>query len=147
MATSGSRQRASSASPKIPVILCDEWTPAQVKAFRLMVNRSVTWADWDEDLLALELQEIQESDFDLSLTGFDDQELARLLAAQDAAEGLTDEDAVPELPETPVSVIGDLWILGNHKLLVGDATDPNCCREADGWRYGGSRFHGSALQR
>ena len=51
---------------EIPVILCDEWTPAQVKAFRLMVNRSVTWADWDEELLALELQEIQESDFDLS---------------------------------------------------------------------------------
>jgi len=52
---------------EIPVILCDEWTAAQVKAFRLMVNRSVTWADWDEELLALELQEIQESDLDLSL--------------------------------------------------------------------------------
>src|SRR2546427_6342879 len=56
---------------EIPVILCDEWTPAQVKAFRLMVNRSVTWADWDEELLALELQEIQAADFDLNLTGFD----------------------------------------------------------------------------
>lgn len=53
---------------QIPVILCDQWTPAQVKAFRLMVNRSVTWADWDEELLALELQEIQESGLDLSLT-------------------------------------------------------------------------------
>src|SRR5881394_3970788 len=72
---------------EIPVILCDEWSPAQVKAFRLMVNRSVTWADWDEDLLALELQEIQESDLDLSLTGFEDEELARLLAAQDATDG------------------------------------------------------------
>src|SRR4051812_27000673 len=59
----------------IPVILCDEWTPAQVKAFRLMVNRSVTWADWDEELLALELQELTAEDFDLSLTGFDDEEL------------------------------------------------------------------------
>src|SRR5262249_28914553 len=48
---------------EVPVILCDEWTPAQVKAFRLMVNRSVTWADWDEKLLALELQELKESDF------------------------------------------------------------------------------------
>ena len=56
---------------EIPVILCDEWTPAQVKAFRLLVNRSVTWAGWDEELLALELQEIKESHFDLSLTGFD----------------------------------------------------------------------------
>src|SRR5437016_8632870 len=54
----------------IPVILCDEWTEAQVKAFRLMVNRSVTWADWDDELLALELQELNEADFDLSLTGF-----------------------------------------------------------------------------
>src|SRR5206468_998498 len=94
---------------EIPVILCDEWTPAQVKAFRLMVNRSVAWADWDEELLALELQDIQEADFDLSLTGFEDEELARLLDAQDATEGLTDEDAVPDLPQTPVSVTGDLW--------------------------------------
>src|SRR6266852_6924656 len=52
----------------IPVILCDGWTDAQVKAFRLMVNRSVTWADWDDELLALELQELNEADFDLSLT-------------------------------------------------------------------------------
>src|ERR1039457_4972182 len=63
----------------IPVILCDEWSPAQVKAFRLMVNRSVTWADWDEELLALELQELNEADFDLSLTGFDPRELEDLL--------------------------------------------------------------------
>ena len=69
MAICGSRPRASSGITEIPVILCDEWTPAQVKAFRLMVNRSVTWADWDEELLALELQEIQESDFDLIVDG------------------------------------------------------------------------------
>src|ERR1700691_3983155 len=72
---------------EIPVILCDEWTPAQVKAFRLMVNRSATWAEWNEELLALELQEIQESNLDLSLTGFEDEELARLFAAQDAVLG------------------------------------------------------------
>src|ERR1700723_1272132 len=68
---------------EIPVILCDEWTPAQVKAFRLMVNRSVTWADWDEELLALELQEIQEMDLDLSLTGFEDEEIDDLLLLPD----------------------------------------------------------------
>src|SRR3981189_2676021 len=56
---------------EVPVILCDEWTVSQVKAFRLMVNRSVTWADWDEELLALELSDLKECDFDLSLTGFD----------------------------------------------------------------------------
>jgi DNA modification methylase len=111
---------------EVPVILCDEWTAAQVKAFRLMVNRSVTWADWDEELLALELQDIQEADFDLRLTGFDDIELAQLLAAQEVGQGLTDEDVVPELPETPVSASGDIWILGDHRLLVGDATDGAC---------------------
>ncbi len=107
---------------EVPVILCDEWTPAQVKAFRLMVNRSVAWADWDEDLLSLELIDLKLLDFDLSLTGFNDGELADLLA-QGPADGLTDEDAVPEPPETPVSLVGDLWILGNHRLLAGDATD------------------------
>src|SRR6476646_7610604 len=65
---------------EVPVMLCDEWSPAQVKAFRLMVNRSVTWADWDEELLSLELQEIQESGLDLSLTGFDLGEIDGLLA-------------------------------------------------------------------
>ena len=69
---------------EIPVILCDEWSPAQVKAFRLMVNRSVTWADWDETLLSEELLALKDLDFDLDLTGFEDEELARLLAAQDA---------------------------------------------------------------
>src|SRR3981189_2287424 len=63
----------------VPVMLCDEWTAAQVKAFRLMVNRSVTWAAWDEELLALELLELKESDYDLSLTGFDPKELDDLL--------------------------------------------------------------------
>jgi ParB-like chromosome segregation protein Spo0J len=60
---------------EVPVILCDEWTAAQVKAFRLLVNRSVAWADWDEELLALELQELNEADFDLSLTGFNPGEI------------------------------------------------------------------------
>jgi DNA modification methylase len=108
--------------PEIPVILCDEWTPAQVKAFRLMVNRSVTWAEWDEELLSQELLALKDLEFDVGLTGFEDEELARLLATQDAAEGLTDEDSIPELLETPICEAGDLWILGDHKLLVGDAT-------------------------
>jgi len=103
---------------EVPVILCDEWTPAQVKAFRLMVNRSVTWADWDEELLALELQDIQEADFDLSLTGFDPGEIDGLLAIEDEEKA----NAVPPLPETPVSQTGALWLLGDHRVLCGDAT-------------------------
>src|ERR1035438_10505151 len=67
----------------IPVILCDEWSEAQVKAFRLLVNRSATWADFDEELLALELQELNEADFGLSLTGFDTKEIDDLLLVSD----------------------------------------------------------------
>ena len=105
---------------EVPVILRDEWTEAHVKAFRLMVNRSVTWADWDEELLALELQEIQESDFDLSLTGFDPGEIDTLLALDDEEKA----NAAPPLPESPVSRPGDLWLLGQHRVLCGDATSP-----------------------
>src|ERR1700682_2443401 len=79
---------------EVPVILCDEWTPAQVRAFRLMVNRSVTWADWDEDLLAQELLEIQKADFDLSLTGFDVKQIDDLLASCSLEAG--HEDQVPD---------------------------------------------------
>ena len=82
----------------IPVILCDEWTPAQVKAFRLMVNRSATWADWDEELLALELLDLQTSDFDLALTGFDTKEIDDFLLHDDPHE-----DAAPPLPVVPVT--------------------------------------------
>lgn len=103
---------------EIPVILCDEWTTQQVKAFRLMVNRSVTWADWDEELLALELQELQGVDFDLTLTGFDGKELDDLLAMDDEAKA----DTAPPLPESPASRLGDLWILGPHRVLCGDCT-------------------------
>ena len=103
---------------EIPVILCDEWTPAQVKAFRLMVNRSVTWADWDEELLALELQDIQAADFDLALTGFDPRELDDLLATGEEEKA----NAAPPLPESPVTRPGDLWLLGPHRVLCGDST-------------------------
>src|ERR1700739_2961248 len=103
---------------EIPVITCDEWSEAQVKAFRLMVNRSVTWADWDEELLALELEEIQESDFDLSLTGFDPGEIDKLLVLEDEEKA----NEAPPLPESPVSQTGDLWLLGSHRVLCGDAT-------------------------
>jgi DNA modification methylase len=109
---------------EVPVILCDEWTEAQVKAFRLMVNRSVGWAEWDQDLLGLELLELKGLDFNLDLTGFNSDELDRYLAGIDAPSGLTDEDAAPEPPEIPVSRLGDLWVVGRHRLLCGDATNP-----------------------
>jgi len=91
-----------------------------------MVNRSVTWATWDDELLAQELREIQEleSDFDLELTGFDIQETDDLLAIPDDDQ----DNTAPPLPECPVTRHGDLWLCGNpphqHRVLCGDATNP-----------------------
>jgi len=108
----------------VPVVLADDLTPMQIKAFRILANRSATWADWDEDLLRLELEELQLDDFDLSHTGFDDDEIAELLAGEETTtEGNTDEDAAPDVPVTPVSKPGDVWIMGQHRLLCGDSTD------------------------
>jgi DNA modification methylase len=107
---------------EVPVIVLDHLSEAQKRAYIIADNQLALNAGWNEDLLREELAALQEESFDVSLLGFEDEELARLLAAQDATEGLTDEDSVPELPQTPVSVTGDLWILGDHKLLVGDAT-------------------------
>src|SRR5687767_3998775 len=111
---------------EVPVILCDEWTPAQVKAFRLMVNRSVSWADWDEELLALELTDLKECDFDLSLTGFDTKELDDLLVFQDSDD---QADLVPAPPENPVTQPGDLWLCGKHRVLCADATSPDAVEQ------------------
>lgn len=109
----------------VPVILADDLTPMQIKAFRILANRSATWAQWDDDLLRLELEELQLDDFDLSLTGFDADELLEIMAGEETTtEGDSDEDAVPEVPETPVSRPGDVWLLGKHRLLCGDSTDP-----------------------
>src|SRR5262245_61049833 len=107
---------------EVPVILCDEWSEAQVKAFRLMANRSVAWAQWDEQLLALEMADLKDFAYDLTLTGFDVDEIATLLSGSSATVGLTDDDAAPELQERSVTQPGDLWVLGNHRLLCSDST-------------------------
>lgn len=107
---------------QVPVHVARNLTQAQVKAYRLMDNRSNDEAEWDMELLGPELLDLQELDLDLSLTGFDDSEIEAFLAKADASTGLTDEDAVPEIPEHPVTELGDLWILGRHRLLCGDST-------------------------
>jgi DNA modification methylase len=106
---------------EVPVALADELTDAQVKAFRLLANRSANWAAWDEDLLALELEELQAMAFDVNLTGFDASEIDSLLS-KPTTDGLTDPDEVPETPAEPVSKPGDVWILGRHRLMCGDST-------------------------
>jgi DNA modification methylase len=94
---------------------------AQIKAFRLSVNKVAEFAEWDIDLLKLEFADLQEQGFDLSLTGFETGEIANFLA--EPTEGLTDEDAVPEVPAVPVTVEGDVWILGRHRIACGSSTD------------------------
>ena len=105
---------------EVPVILADDMSEAQIKAFRLSVNKMAEFAEWDVDLLKLEFADLQEQGFDLSLTGFETGEIANFLA--EPTEGLTDEDAVPEVPAVPVTVEGDVWILGRHRLMCGDST-------------------------
>ena len=108
---------------EVPVVVLDHLSEVQKRAYIIADNQVALQAGWDDTLLREELAALRDEDFNISLLGFEDDELARLLAAQDAVPGLTDEDAVPELPKTAVCMPGDLWILGNHKLLVGDATD------------------------
>src|ERR1041385_107451 len=104
----------------IPVILCDDWSPEQIRAFRLLVNRSATWAEWDMERLAAELAALQASDFDLKRTGFDSDELDEVLAP---LCGHTDEDAIVEPATVPITRLGDLWLLDRHRLRCGDATN------------------------
>ena len=111
----------------VPVVLADELSEGQIKAFRLLANQSASWADWDEDLLSAELEQLAAEDFDLSLTGFDDGEIDRLLAlvaTEDEPEGSGSHPPVivPEPPRNPASRTGDLWFLGEHRLLCGDST-------------------------
>ncbi len=106
---------------ELPVIEASHLTEAQKRAYVIADNRLALDAGWDNDMLKVELQELSDLDFDLSLTGFDEKELDGFLEP-DPTEGLTDEDAVPEVPETPVTVEGDVWLLGRHRLMCGDST-------------------------
>ena len=104
----------------VPTVTLDHLSDAERRAYILADNRLALNAGWDEEILASELKRLDD-EIDLSLLGFDDDELARLLDLQ-SDEGLTDEDEVPELPETPQTVEGDVWLLGRHRLMCGDST-------------------------
>jgi len=120
-----------------PVIRLAHLTPEQVRAYRIADNRLSELSGWDEELLAAELQALGADGFDLGLTGFEGAELDRLLALIDGdGEGeAAGEDAVPEPPAEPVSRVGDLWLLGQHRLLCGDSTtSQDVIRVMDGKR-------------
>ena len=106
---------------EVPVVLADDLTDAQVKAFRISVNRMAELAEWDSELLALELGELGELGFDLDLTGFSDEEIDGLTPTEEPA-ALTDPDETPETPAVPRSVLGDVWLCGKHRVMCGDST-------------------------
>ena len=106
---------------KVPVVEIEHLTEAERKAYVLADNRIALNAGWDIGMLSLELQDLQDK-IDLSLLGFDPDELDALLNPIEKTEGLTDEDFVPEVPDEPKTKLGDIYILGNHRLMCGDST-------------------------
>jgi DNA modification methylase len=138
----------------VPITIADNLTPEQINAYRIADNRTNEEAEWDIELLKTELKDLQLKDFDLDLTAFDEDQLNNFLFEE--KDGLTDEDAVPETPEEPITKLGDIWKLGNHRLMCGDSTlinnfDKLCLEQADmiftdppyGMSYGGGRAEGS----
>ncbi len=104
----------------VPVHTATDLTPEQVKAYRIADNKSGEIAEWDFEILPIELSELQGAGLDMSEFGFSDKELVKLLET-DLRQGLTDPDAVPEPPDEAVTRKGDLWLLGDHRLLCGDS--------------------------
>ena len=137
----------------IPVTIAD-LPPEKAKAYRIADNKTNEYSDWDMGLLIQEFTDLLDNNYDLELTGFDADELEKLIVGE--KEGLTDEDAVPETPEEPISKLGDIYKLGKHRLMCGDSTsitdfDKLCSEQADmiftdppyGMEYGGGRAEGS----
>ena len=106
---------------EVPAIILDHLTKAQQRALVIADNQLALNAGWDIDMLKAEIEDLNLEGFDLGLLGFDDKFLDGLLEPE-PSEGLTDEDAVPEVPEQPKTVLGDVWVLGNHRLMCGDST-------------------------
>ena len=141
---------------EVPCIRLGHLSEAQRKAYVIADNQLALNSGWDLDTLKLEIDRLGELDFDIELLGFDDDFLTSLII-EEPSEGLTDEDAVPEAPETPTTVEGDVWILGNHRLMCGDSTSIDAVdklmgeQKSDmvftdppyGMSYGGGRAAGS----
>ena len=106
---------------QVPVHVAKDLTPAQIKAYRIADNKTGEWAEWDFDLLPIELSALEGMDFDLSLLGFSQDELTELMAPP-VNDGLCDPDEIPEPPDEAVTKLGDLYELGNHRLLCGDSS-------------------------
>jgi DNA modification methylase len=105
---------------EVPTIELSHLTDTQRKAYVIADNKLALNAGWDMELLSLEMGDLRDEGFDLSLIGFNDDELANMFV--DKTEGLTDPDEVPDIPDDPVTVEGDVWLLGKHRLMCGDST-------------------------
>jgi DNA modification methylase len=106
---------------KVPVHVAKDLTPEQARAYRIADNQTATIADWDFTLLPLEITALQEMDFDVGLLGFSTDDLTKIMG-DGAEEGLTDPDDIPAPPDEAITQPGDLWILGDHRLLCGDSS-------------------------
>lgn len=106
---------------EVPAIILDHLTKAQQRALVIADNQLALNAGWDMNMLKAEIEDLNLENFNLELLGFDDDFLDGLLETA-PSKGNTDEDAVPEVPETPKTVLGDVWVLGNHRLMCGDST-------------------------
>ena len=108
---------------EVPVHVATDLSPEQVKAYRIADNQTATLAEWDFDLLPIEIGQLQQADYDLGLLGFGDKELAQLLSdSAGVAQGMTDPNDVPEPPDDPITQPGDIWVLGDHRLMCGDSS-------------------------
>ena len=105
---------------EVPITIAENLTQEQINAYRIADNRTNEEAEWDLELLKTEIKELELADFNLDLTGFDEDQLNNMLFEE--KQGLTDEDEVPETPEEPITKLGDIWKLGNHRLMCGDST-------------------------
>lgn len=112
---------------EVPVVIADDLTDVQIKAFRLVANQSANWAEWNEEFLRLELLDLKDMDFNLDLTGFDMSEVDRLIQANREIHDDNFEEI--ETEENAVTKAGDLWILGKHRLLCADPADQNAMKQ------------------
>jgi len=105
---------------EVPITIVDNLTEEQINAYRIADNRTAEESEWDNELLKMEIKDLEAKDFKLDLLGFNEDQLNDLLFEE--KQGLTDEDEIPEAPEEPITKLGDIWKLGNHRVMCGDCT-------------------------
>lgn len=107
---------------EVPCIRLSHLNENQKRAYVIADNKLALNAGWDEEMLKLEIKDLELAEFDISLLGFDAEELENILDEPEVTEGLTEDDKVPEVPEQPITALGDVWVLGKHRLMCGDST-------------------------